>query len=126
MRDDGKAALAMHGAPRGRGAASYVGGRFEKRVARSEDDGWGSAWDPNDAAGELAPPPHPDTRVTDERARSLVSRNQSPAVVFSPSVNPYLCYQYSCLYFFERPSHYYHDPSGSDDHTHALPSQLHD
>src|SRR3546814_1698391 len=67
MRDDGKAALAMHGAPRGRGAASYVGGRFEKRVARSEDDGWGSAWDPTDAAGELAPPPHPDTRVTEER-----------------------------------------------------------
>src|SRR3546814_13941728 len=89
MRDDGKAALAMHGAPRGRGAASYVGGRFEKRVARSEDDGWGSAWDPTDAAGELAPPPPPDTRVTAERARSHVRRNQPPDLGFSQSVNHY-------------------------------------
>src|SRR3546814_12796394 len=89
MRDDGKAALAMHGAPRGRGAASYVGGRFEKRVARSEDDGWGSAWDPTDAAGELAPPPHPDTRVTEERARSTVRRTQPPHCGFRPAAKPH-------------------------------------
>lgn len=111
MRDDGKAILAIHGAPKGRGAASYVAGRFEKRVARAEDDGWGSAWDPADAAGDPAPPPHPDTRVTEERARSIVSRNQSPDVGFSQSVNPYRGCEHGCVYCFARPSHAYLDLS---------------
>jgi DNA repair photolyase len=111
MRDDGKVKLAVHGAPRGRGAASYVAGRFEKRVARSEDDGWGSTWDLSDAAGDDDPPPHPDTRVTEERARSIVSRNQSPDVGFSQSVNPYRGCEHGCVYCFARPSHAYLDLS---------------
>src|SRR3546814_4848467 len=69
------------------------------------------AWDPTDAAGELAPPPHPDTRVTEERARSIVSRNQSPDVGFSQSVNPYRGCEHGCVYCFARPSHAYLDLS---------------
>ncbi|HVI59528.1 MAG TPA: PA0069 family radical SAM protein [Luteimonas sp.] len=111
MRDDGKVAVDLHGATKGRGAASYVGGRFEKRVARSEDDGWGSAWDLSDAAGEALPPPHPDTRVTEERARGIVSRNDSPDVGFSQSVNPYRGCEHGCVYCFARPSHAYLDLS---------------
>ena len=111
MRDDGKVKLAVHGAPKGRGAASWVSGRFEKRVARSDDDGWGSAWDLSDAAGEAEPAPHPDTRVTEERARSIISRNQSPDVGFGQSVNPYRGCEHGCVYCFARPSHAYLDLS---------------
>ena len=111
MRDDGKVKLAIHGAPRGRGAASYVAGRFDKRVVRGDDDGWGSAWDATDAAGDTEPPPHPDTRVTDERARSIISRNQSPDVGFDQSVNPYRGCEHGCVYCFARPSHAYLDLS---------------
>ena len=111
MRDDGKVKLAVHGAPKGRGAASYVSGRFDKRVARAEDDGWGSAWDLSDAACDAQPPPHPDTHVTEERARSIVSRNQSPDVGFSQSVNPYRGCEHGCVYCFARPSHAYLDLS---------------
>jgi DNA repair photolyase len=111
MHDDGKVKLALQGAPKGRGSASYVAGRFEKRVARSEDDGWGSTWDLSDAAGAADPPPHPDTRVTEERARSVISRNQSPDVGFSQSVNPYRGCEHGCVYCFARPSHAYLDLS---------------
>jgi len=111
MRDDGKVKLAIHGPPKGRGAASYVSGRFEKRIARGVDDGWGSAWDASDAAGDAEPPPHPDTRVTEERARSIISRNQSPDVGFDQSVNPYRGCEHGCVYCFARPSHAYLDLS---------------
>ena len=73
---------------KGRGAASRVAGRFEKRIARGEDDGWGSVYaDAFDADGEPLAPPR--TRVTEERARSIISRNQSPDIGFSQSINPY-------------------------------------
>lgn len=88
MRDDGKARLAVHGPLKGRGAGSRVAGRFEQRVASREDDGWGSGHDFSDASGE-ALEPGPDTRVTIERARSIISRNQSPDIGFSQSINPY-------------------------------------
>src|SRR3546814_16960459 len=85
MRDDGKAALAMHGAPRGRGAASYVGGRLEQRVARSEDARGGPPWGPTDHAGELAPPPHPDPLPTGTGSRRGRHRqNASPPVPALP------------------------------------------
>ena len=36
--------LLRTGPLKGRGAASYVRGRFEKTVAEAEDDGWGSVY----------------------------------------------------------------------------------
>ena len=108
MRDDGKVSVAVHGAPKGRGAASYVTGRYEKRVARSEDDGWGSTYDFSDGAGEDSGlPPHPDTEVREERARGIISRNDSPDIGFSQSVNPYRGCEHGCVYCFARPSHAY-------------------
>ncbi len=111
MRDDGKVSVDMHGAIKGRGAASYVSGRFEKRVARSEDDGWGSSWDSTDASGDPGMPRHPATTVTEERARSIISRNTSPDIAFSQSVNPYRGCEHGCVYCFARPSHAYLDLS---------------
>ncbi len=93
-------------APRkGRGAASWVAGRFEKRETRGEDDGWGSVYE------GLADAPPLRTTVTIERARSIISRNQSPDIAFSQSVNPYRGCEHGCVYCFARPSHAYLDLS---------------
>ena len=70
---------------KGRGAASQVVGRYEKAVSAGEDDGWGSLY----AEDETDPTSAPRTEVRIERARSIISRNQSPDVGFSQSVNPY-------------------------------------
>src|SRR5690606_4911048 len=110
MRDDGKAKLAVLGAPKGRGSASWEPGRFDRRSASREDDGWGSGHDFTDASGE-ALEPGPDTVVTAERARSIISRNQSPDIGFGQSVNPYRGCEHGCVYCFARPSHAYLDLS---------------
>ena len=90
---------------KGRGAASQVTGRFEKTVTRGVDDGWGSVY------ADLADAPRPGTRVTEERARSIITRNDSPDVGFSQSVNPYRGCEHGCVYCFARPTHSYLDLS---------------
>src|SRR6478752_7626393 len=96
---------------KGRGAASFVTGRFEKTVARGEDDGWGSVYaDAFDEDGEPVAPALA-TSVTEERARSVISRNDSPDVGFDQSVNPYRGCEHGCVYCFARPSHAYLDLS---------------
>ncbi|MEO6155224.1 MAG: PA0069 family radical SAM protein [Thermomonas sp.] len=90
---------------RGRGAASQVAGRFQRRSAHGEDDGWGSAYE------DLADLPNPRTIVREERARSIISRNTSPDIAFSQSVNPYRGCEHGCVYCFARPSHAYLDLS---------------
>ncbi len=92
---------------KGRGAASQVAGRFEKTHAEEADDGWGSPW----ARDETDPSLPPRTEVRIERARSIISRNQSPDVGFSQSVNPYRGCEHGCVYCFARPSHAYLDLS---------------
>ena len=93
-------------APRkGRGAASPVAGRFERRSAHGEDDGWGSVY------ADLADAPNPKTVVREERARSIISRNRSPDIAFLQSVNPYRGCEHGCVYCFARPSHAYLDLS---------------
>ena len=102
-----KTARPQANAIKGRGAASWVPGRYEKRQVEGEDDGWDSLY----AEDEFTPDPRPDTRVTEERARSIVSRNQSPDIGFSQSVNPYRGCEHGCVYCFARPSHAYLDLS---------------
>ncbi|WP_010164317.1 PA0069 family radical SAM protein [Sphingomonas sp. PAMC 26617] len=51
------------------------------------------------------------TTVTVERARSIITRNQSPDVGFDRSINPYRGCEHGCIYCFARPSHAYHDLS---------------
>lgn len=92
-------------ARKGRGSASWVAGRYETQIAVSEDDGWDGLQALQDEAS--APP----TVVTEERARSIVSRNRSPDISFSQSVNPYRGCEHGCIYCFARPSHAYLDLS---------------
>jgi DNA repair photolyase len=87
---------------KGRGAASRVAGRFERAQTTGEDDGWGSVYED---LGDNAP--RPETTVREERARSIISRNDSPDVGFAQSINPYRGCEHGCVYCFARPSHAY-------------------
>ncbi|MDO9518912.1 MAG: PA0069 family radical SAM protein [Pseudohongiella sp.] len=62
------------------------------------DDGW-------DREEESARPP--DTHITEEIARSILTRNQSPDLPFSVSLNPYRGCEHGCIYCFARPTHSY-------------------
>ena len=88
---------------KGRGAPSNPQGRFERVARETVDDGWFP--DPEDA------PARPATTVTEERARSIVSRNQSPDIPFDASINPYRGCEHGCVYCYARPSHAYLDLS---------------
>jgi DNA repair photolyase len=83
---------------KGRGAASNPEGRFESTRGEAFDDGW-------DIAEE--PAPHPDTVVTEEKARTIISRNDSPDIAFDQSINPYRGCEHGCIYCYARPSHSY-------------------
>jgi DNA repair photolyase len=45
--------------------------------------------------------------VTEERARSIISRNDSPDIHFEQSINPYRGCEHGCIYCYARPSHGY-------------------
>lgn len=75
---------------KGRGAASNPDNRFFSTRVELEDYGWGSS---KDAGGK----PEPVT-VTVERARSILSKNDSPDVPFDLSINPYKGCQHGCIY----------------------------
>lgn len=85
---------------KGRGAASNPEGRFEHMRHEAEDDGWQSA-----LLDEAAP--RPQTCVTEERARSVITRNDSPDIAFEQALNPYRGCEHGCIYCFARPSHSY-------------------
>jgi DNA repair photolyase len=82
---------------RGRGAVSNASGRFEPHAKVPFDDGWQSL-------DEL--PPF-KTYVTEERARKIITRNESPDIGFDRSINPYRGCEHGCIYCYARPSHAY-------------------
>lgn len=82
---------------RGRGAGVNPAGRYEHEARIGFDDGWGSA-------DELPPL---RTSVTAERARTIVTRNESPDLSFDRSINPYRGCEHGCSYCFARPTHAY-------------------
>ncbi|MEN2712825.1 PA0069 family radical SAM protein [Sphingomonas sp. NPDC092331] len=74
--------------------------------AREADGDWLDAR----AALDDAPPPL-RTTVTVERARTIITRNQSPDIAFDRSINPYRGCEHGCIYCFARPTHAYLDLS---------------
>ena len=78
----------MTDAIKGRGALSQPPGRFDKLTHTLEHDGW----------FEEEPPNKPETIVLPEQARSVISRNQSPDIHFSQSINPYRGCEHGCIY----------------------------
>jgi DNA repair photolyase len=83
---------------KGRGTSLKPPGRFESRDTLRVDDGWGGLEE------ELPPL---QTTVTPERAKSIISRNDSPDINFSQSINPYRGCEHGCIYCYARPSHAY-------------------
>jgi DNA repair photolyase len=89
-----------HSPMKGRGALSRPEGRFESRRLEAFDDGWTPSEDDDAESG-------PPTTVTPEPARSIISRNQSPDIPFTQSINPYRGCEHGCIYCYARPSHAY-------------------
>src|SRR3954454_13298922 len=81
-----------------RGARSFMQGRFESVAREAFDDGWSPE---ERLETELR------TEVAIERARSIVSHNDSPDVGFDRSINPYRGCEHGCIYCYARPSHAY-------------------
>ena len=88
-------------ARKGRGTAINPEGRFEREGREAYDDGWFS----DDDGRALK------TQVTVERAKSIISRNQSPDIPFTQSLNPYQGCEHGCVYCYARPSHAYRNLS---------------
>ena len=75
-------------------------------AAREADGDWLDERDQLDGV-----PPPLRTTVTVEHPRTILSRNQSPDVLFDRSVNAYRGCEHGCIYCFARPTHAFHDLS---------------
>jgi DNA repair photolyase len=81
----------------GRGVLSNPPGRFEKQQLAAVDDGWYQEEVPDSIPTTLEP----------DRAREVISTNDSPDVPFEQSINPYRGCSHACPYCYARPSHAY-------------------
>ena len=91
-------------AHKGRGAVSNLHGRYEAHARAGFDDGW-SVGGLDAGEGEVAP--GWKTQVSDEQARTILTRNASPDLPFNVSLNPYRGCEHGCIYCFARPTHSY-------------------
>ena len=72
----------------GRGALSNPPGRFDLQKLEAVDDGWYLEEEPESIATTLEP----------ERARTVISHNDSPDIPFEQSINPYRGCEHACSY----------------------------
>jgi DNA repair photolyase len=82
---------------KGRGSTSNVAGRFDSLTLEKADDGWYQ----DEIVENLTETVLPD------RARSVITSNNSPDVGFEVSINPYRGCAHGCVYCFARPTHSY-------------------
>lgn len=82
---------------RGRGAQSNHTGRFELHACESFDDGW-------ESLGGLDAF---KTDVREDKAKTIIARNDSPDISFDRSINPYKGCEHGCIYCYARPTHCY-------------------
>ncbi len=73
---------------KGRGALSNPPGRFERQQLAPVDDGWYLEDQPESIATTLEP----------ERAREIITTNDSPDIPFEQSINPYRGCENGCVY----------------------------
>jgi DNA repair photolyase len=84
--------------PRGRGAKTNASGRYESQTREAFDDGW-TEEDPQ--------PAQVQTTLQAERAKTILTRNDSPDIGFDRSINPYRGCEHGCIYCYARPAHAY-------------------
>ncbi len=82
---------------KGRGALSNPPGRFDLTQLAPVDDGWYLEETPDSIATTLEP----------EKAREIITTNDSPDIPFESSINPYRGCSHGCNYCYARPSHAY-------------------
>ena len=87
---------------KGRGTATLIDNRYSDYEYERIDDGWDNLEQSED---------RPRTTVTMEKARSIISHNQSPDIPFTQSINPYRGCEHGCIYCYARPAHAYMDLS---------------
>lgn len=85
----------------GRGTASTINPRYLDHFRETVDDGWSG----EETAARV------NTVVTQERPKTIISRNKSPDIPFEQSINPYRGCEHGCIYCYARPSHAYLDLS---------------
>ena len=90
----------------GRGAQSAAVPQRFGLAAREADGDW-----LDEREGIDGPGPTLRTHVTEERARTIITRNQSPDIPFDRSINAYRGCEHGCIYCYARPTHAYHDLS---------------
>lgn len=78
-------------AQRGRGAGGNLTGRFEKQSIER---------DPGEEV-------RADTQFIEDHSRTILTRNDSPDIPFSLSINPYRGCEHGCIYCYARPTHEY-------------------
>ena len=83
---------------KGRGALSNPAVRFESTRIEQVDDGWREDEEPASALPQVVLP---------DRAKSVITTNDSPDVGFEQSINPYRGCSHGCIYCFARPTHAY-------------------
>jgi DNA repair photolyase len=86
-----------HQSFKGRGVSSNVAGRFDSLTVEQWHDGWYE----DEIVENIVETVLPD------RARSVISSNNSPDVGFEVSINPYRGCSHGCIYCFARPTHAY-------------------
>ena len=79
---------------KGRGADANPPNRFEQ-IVLERDESFGEE------------DPAPQTLLYKDKTRDILSRNDSPDVPFSWSVNPYRGCEHGCIYCYARPTHEY-------------------
>jgi DNA repair photolyase len=82
---------------KGRGARSNLAGRFDSTQIEKADDGWYQDEVPETIQETVLP----------DRAKSVITTNNSPDVGFEQSINPYRGCSHGCIYCFARPTHSY-------------------
>ena len=82
---------------KGRGSLSNPAGRFDRTGIEAVDDGWEREETPESVA----------TSVQADRAKGVISTNDSPDIGFEQSINPYRGCEHGCIYCYARPSHSY-------------------
>jgi len=94
--------------PKGRGATFNPANRYRSEQREPVDDGWDT---PADAPERDDGTPPPKTVVRVQTARTIISRNDSPDIPFTQSINPYQGCEHGCVYCYARPTHAYLDLS---------------
>lgn len=82
---------------KGRGSLSNPPPRFDAQQITAVDDGWYMEEQPDSVPTTLQP----------DKARGIITTNNSPDVGFDQSINPYRGCSTGCIFCFARPTHSY-------------------